>query len=349
MVNQMAPRVDFKHVRQHGSFEAVCAAYDITLIKDGPKPGQFKALCPFHDDTKPSLKINTERNIYNCFVCGAGGNILEFVREIENLGPDGLRAAALKVAEISGISPTPNGPAPTKVRRSPSAPASPPPAAETPASAEPDGEPYNQVLTFELKMTNDAPLTDWLASRGISEQMAKTFGLGRVGKKSKTMPDRLGIPIHNTAGKVVAYCGRYIGNVVPDDVPKYKFPPNFRKELEVFNLHRAITQIDGFKTFLVFESYFSVMRFHEHAAAISFMGRSVSPAQLATVVEHLKSAGAQRAFVVADGDQPGYDGAQDIAGALAPHFWARVLDLEPGEKPHRLEWNDLRARLRDQW
>ena len=102
----MAQRVDFKHVRQHGSFEAVLASYDIELIKDGTKPGQYKALCPFHDDTKPSLKCNVERNIFNCYPCGASGNILDFVKEKD--GCD-LRLAAFKVAEISGIAPDPRG------------------------------------------------------------------------------------------------------------------------------------------------------------------------------------------------------------------------------------------------
>ena len=354
----MAPRVDFRHVRQHGSFEAVAAAYNIELKKDGPRPGQFKALCPFHEDTKPSLGINTEKNAYQCFACGAKGNILEFVREMEGLGEKDLRSAALKLAEISGISPAPGGDvAPSRRRvskaeaRKPAdaAPPPAPPAAETPPDEALDGDPYNRVLTFELKTELDDALKVWLEGRGIDHHAQNIFGLGRASKRSKTIGDRLAIPIHNAKGELVAYCGRYVGDDIPDDEPKYRLPGGFRKELEVFNLHRAVEKLDRFRTVLVFESYLSVMRHHRHNACISFMGRDASQRQVELVVDHLKAAGAARAFVIADGDDPGRTGARAIAGALAPHLWSRVLDLADGEKPHRLDWDELSARLKEQW
>jgi DNA primase len=277
MVKQMAPNVDFKHVRQHGSFEAVLAAYDIELTKDGAQPGQFKALCPFHSDTKPSLKVNTERNIFNCFACEASGNILEFVRDMDGAAENELRPAAMKIAELSGIAASPKGgqgkaskPRSTKSPKS----SPPPPPAETQGGDELDGDPHNRALTFELKTERDDALKGWLDERGVNQDMQQEFGLGRASKRSKTIADRLAIPIHNADGNLVAYCGRYAGDDVPDDAPKYKLPGNFRKDLEIFNLHRALTKLDKFRTVLVFESYFSVMRFHQHAACVSFMRRS---------------------------------------------------------------------------
>ena len=38
-------------------------------------------ICPFHPETKPTLKISHEKNIYKCFVCGAGGDGIHFVKE----------------------------------------------------------------------------------------------------------------------------------------------------------------------------------------------------------------------------------------------------------------------------
>lgn len=350
----MARRVNFQHVRQHGSFEAVFAHYNIELTKDGIKPGQCKALCPFHDDKKPSLKVNTERNLYNCFVCGASGNILEFVKEMDGCE---LREAAFEVADLSGIDPEPgagSGPGQT-TKAKPKKPAKPsqsspaPLAAETPADEDLDGVPYNRVLTFDLKTDLDDALKVWLEERGIDYHAQKDFSLGRASKRSKTIGGRLAIPIHNAQGQVVAYCGRYVCDDAPDDEPKYKQPPGFRKDLEIFNLHRAVERIDQYKTFLVFESFFSVMRHHRNAACISFMGRSVSTNQLDLIVERMKAAGFQKAFVVADGDEPGRAGARDIAGALAPNFRTHVLDLDDGVKPHHLEWNDLATKLRENW
>jgi len=75
----MATRIDFKYVRQHADIARVIAHFGIDLHQDGSKPEQMKGLCPFHEDTKPSLKVNTERNIFNCFACKAKGNVLDFV------------------------------------------------------------------------------------------------------------------------------------------------------------------------------------------------------------------------------------------------------------------------------
>ncbi|WP_317056120.1 CHC2 zinc finger domain-containing protein [Roseovarius rhodophyticola] len=352
----MAPRVDFKHVREHGSFEAVLAAYNIELRKDGSKPGQFKCLCPFHDDNKPSLKVNIERNIYNCFACDAGGNILELVRDMDGLAEDSIRPAALKVAELSGIAPTANGVTPalraagrSVANAKPVVSSSPPPLAETPPNEDMDGVPQNRELTFTLQTTLDDELVTWLDSRGIIDDLRSEFALGRASKRSKTIAGRLAIPIHNADGKLVAYCGRYVGDDAPDDEPKYKQPPGFRKDLEIFNLHRAVAKLDMFRTVLVFESYFSVMRHHLHAACISFMGRSVSPQQLELLRDAAANGQIKRAIVVSDGDQPGWDGARTIAGELAPLLWTKVLDLAEGEKPHHFEWDDLSERLRQNW
>ena len=43
----------------------------------------YKCLCPFHDDKNPSMSINDNKNVYNCFSCGACGNSITFIREIE--------------------------------------------------------------------------------------------------------------------------------------------------------------------------------------------------------------------------------------------------------------------------
>ena len=44
------------------------------------KGKSYVALCPFHDDHSPSMSVSPERQIYKCFVCGAGGNVFSFVQ-----------------------------------------------------------------------------------------------------------------------------------------------------------------------------------------------------------------------------------------------------------------------------
>src|SRR3954454_24878989 len=93
-------RIDFTFVRQEADFLTVFAHYDIATEGQGV---QRQALCPFHADKKPSLKVNLGRKVFNCFGCGASGNVIEFVRRKEGLDNDEVRAAARKLAAICSI------------------------------------------------------------------------------------------------------------------------------------------------------------------------------------------------------------------------------------------------------
>lgn len=340
-----AQRLDFKHIRAAADFATVLDSYGIALHKDGSQPGQHKALCPFHDDTKPSLKINTERNIFHCFACDAKGNIIDFVMEMDGIE---IRAAAKKVAALCGLpGADTTTPRTRPSRRSGSAPAPPPASPETPAEPDDAAPPApNTPLSFTLKLTQPAETTDWLAARGIAADTIDRFGLGVASKKSKSIAGRLAIPIHDRDGQLVAYCGRFIGDELPDDeTPKYVLPKGFRKDLEVFNLHRYLAAPPEPPYAVLFESYFSVFRHDGHIPALSVMGRSISPMQ----IEALTAAGIARILIVFDGDQPGRDGAREVAGALAPHLWTRLVDLPEGVKPHHLSWEELRPYLLSAW
>ena len=332
MVNHMpSRRLNFKALRASADFPKVLASYGITLVKDGSRPGQFKALCPFHDDQEPSLKVNTDKNIYHCFACEAKGNVLEFVMAMDDIT---IRDAAKKVAEISGQ---------PVDRATPSPPAEP----ETPAPVVNDLPTKNPPLSFALKLEQDAELTDWLASRGIDAAATERFGLGRVSARSKTIAGRLAIPLHNQVGELIGYCGRHVGDDPPADVPKYIMPKQFRKEIELFNLHRynAHPPPLRFRFAVLVESFLSVIRHSTHLNPLSTMGRTISPEQIAL----LQQAGIKRVIIAFDGDDPGRAGASEVAGKLAPHLWVRVLNLPDGVKPHQLSWSEFRTLLVDAW
>jgi DNA primase len=343
-----ARRLDFKTLRAEADFAVVLKAYDIDLQKDGTRPGQFKALCPFHEDSKPSLKVNTEKNIYHCFVCDAKGNVLEFV---QNMDKSEIRAAAIKLADICGLQ---SGDNPTSTTRkatqktSTVKTADPVKKAETAATSEPknpDEPATNTTLSFTLRLEHPPELLAWLAERGINSEAVETFGLGQVSAKSKSIGGRLAIPLHNKEGDLLGYSGRFVGDTIPDDSPKYILPKGFHKEIELFNLHRLLAQPEPKKFVVLFESYFSVIRHHSRIPAVSPMGRDVLPQQ----VNLLREAGFTKVLVVFDGDDPGRNGARASAALLAPHFWVRVVDLPDGVKPHRLSWEELRPLLLDAW
>lgn len=331
-------RIDFAYIREHADIARVCSYYGIELQREGSRDGQHKAFCPFHNDQRPSLKVNTEKGAFNCFGCGEHGNVLDFVMKLDQIE---LRPAAEKVADICDI-PTAGGSdrrrrSPAPLSREPAPPTAPEPT--EPECAPTDESPANPPITFTLRL--DTEPIPWLTQRGITADMSEAFGLGLATRG--LLKGRIAIPIHNAAGALAAYCGRYPADEPPEDAPKYLLPKGFRKELEVFNLHR---QPRGAKVLVAVESYLSVIKLHCWGLpVVSFMGRSVSDAQRAL----LREWGVGRLVVLFDGDQPGREGAAAVAGALASDTWVRVATLSNGTKPHHLDEASIRELLRGVW
>jgi DNA primase len=87
------------------TLDQIIAANDIVDVIGGYFPlrragAMYKALCPFHQERTPSFTVNSRLQIFKCFGCGAGGNVISFVRDYENLD---FPAAAKKLAERAGI------------------------------------------------------------------------------------------------------------------------------------------------------------------------------------------------------------------------------------------------------
>ena len=59
----------------------IVSAY-VPLKKNGSR---YWGLCPFHHEKTPSFSVNAEQNLYYCFGCKAGGNVVQFVQEMERL------------------------------------------------------------------------------------------------------------------------------------------------------------------------------------------------------------------------------------------------------------------------
>ncbi len=350
-------RIDFKHVRDHASIETVLAAYGITLQKDGGRSGQHKCLCPFHEDHKPSMKVNTDRNIYHCFVCDEGGNVLDLVMQLEGVD---IRAAAKQVAETCGIGTSATSPRKQRSQKgfkgSGSAAGGERGSAKQgrnqrnkagnaehkstsdESAGRADEKQCNEPLTFELKnLITDHP---FIAERGVSEEMQAEFGIGVATRG--IMKGRLVFPIHNAKGELVAYCGRHIGDEPLKDEPKYKLPPNFRKELELFNWHR-VKDLATKRPLVIVESYFSVVKLHGmEVPCVSPMGRTLSGMQF----DLLEEAGIKHVVLLFDGDDPGR-AATTTAGRqlLAANISVTAPVVPEGFKPHGTGVEELRTLL----
>jgi len=86
-------------IKQGVDLVALVKAKGIHLKRNGKS---YLGLCPFHDDTDPSLSVNPSTNLWQCFGCKAGGDVIRFVemfdkvdfpQAVEKLAEDGLQSS----------------------------------------------------------------------------------------------------------------------------------------------------------------------------------------------------------------------------------------------------------------
>jgi DNA primase len=89
---------DFAQIKKSTDIVRVVESYGIGLKPEGK---DFVGLCPFHEDTKPSLRVTPGKGLFRCPACGAAGNVIQFVARKEGLTD---REAALKLcAAVPGV------------------------------------------------------------------------------------------------------------------------------------------------------------------------------------------------------------------------------------------------------
>jgi DNA primase catalytic core len=85
--------MEIKDIKQNLSISTVLKHYNLQADRN------HMLQCPFHEDDKPSLKIYSNTNTFNCFGCGANGDVIEFIQKKENLSK---HKALLKATELCG-------------------------------------------------------------------------------------------------------------------------------------------------------------------------------------------------------------------------------------------------------
>ena len=154
----------------------------------GLQVSRHKALCPFHDDTHPSLSFYTRKNTYHCFVCGAHGGVIDLV--MNYLRKDFVEACRWLAEEHSL-------PMLTRV-------AEPKERAEKPF----DAERYERF--FRHPCLNDAAKRFLFEERKLSEQVVSYCRLTSWRDSNGT--SRLTIPYFNKEGKLVGIQNRNLAN-----------------------------------------------------------------------------------------------------------------------------------------
>jgi len=91
-------RPDFDAIKASADLAQVIAGYGIGLKKQG---ADLVGLCPFHEDTKPSLHVTPAKQLWHCPACGAGGNVIQFVAKRDGLSEK--EAALQLLARLPGV------------------------------------------------------------------------------------------------------------------------------------------------------------------------------------------------------------------------------------------------------
>ena len=340
--------VDFKAVKAAITMEQVLAHYGITdrFKKSGDS---LSGPCPIHKGSNPKqFRISTSKNIWNCFSeCKHGGNVLDFISEMENVS---IHGAALKAIEWFNLDPDAmkaesgqEQPAPSESPRSRNGSAA-KPAARKPEAKEEDNTP-NAPLKFNLNNKLQREHAYLTKERGLTLETIIDFGLGYFTSEQGLMVGRVVIPILNIKSELVAYAGRWPGEPPDKDTGKYKLPPKFNKLLEVFNLHRAIKE-PADEPLIIVEGFFDVIKLHQlgYRKVVALMGWFMSPQQEELIRAHANSY--SRIIVMLDENEAGQEAREEIAGRLAKFAFVKVHVFDkPDMQPEDLSREEMDSLL----
>jgi DNA primase len=148
-------------VRERARIDDVVSSY-VTLRNAGG--GNLKGLCPFHDEKSPSFNVTPSRQMWYCFGCGQGGDVIKFVMEIDGLG---FTETVERLAEKFGV----------ELRYDEGGPARPSGGPQRPRLI----EAHKVAAAFyaeRLATPEAAKARQFLDERGFDQAAAETFGVG---------------------------------------------------------------------------------------------------------------------------------------------------------------------------
>jgi DNA primase len=298
-------------------------------------------LCPFHGEKTPSFHVNVENAYFHCFGCGAGGDVITFIRRIENL--DYLDAVRL-LAQRAGMT-VPTEGVDDK-------------AARVRARIFEANREAARFFHRMLYSPQGAQALAYLRGRGLKESTIKHFGLGyappgrfalvdalrekgfrdeelvtanlafagRRGNAVDRFVDRVMFPIIDLRGNVIAFGGRVMG----DGKPKYLNTSDtlvFRKSNQLFALNFA--KNSGEQRLILVEGYMDVIALHQagFTNAVATLGTALAVDHARLMARYTKEV-----IVSYDSDSAGQKAADRAIPMLRDAgLTVRVLSV-PGSK-----------------
>ncbi len=311
----------------------------------------YVALCPWHDDTRPSMQINPDRQTFKCWPCDIGGDIFSFVMKIEGVD---FREALDMLADRAGIDLAPQrkqGDHDSQFDRR----------NLYKAMAWAEGE-FHQCL---LKSPEADVARQYLLERGINDESIQRFQLGftpakwdwllgrarqaggapavleRVGLVAKRQTGegfydrfrgRLMFSIRDARSRPIAFGGRVLPGVGESnpDRPEAKYinspeTPLFSKSGQLYALDLAKEGITSEQGIVVMEGYTDVIMAHQHGItnAVAVLGTALGERHVPLVRRFT-----DRITLVLDGDEAGQKRTMQILDELLALFVAQEVDLQ---------------------
>ncbi len=310
----------------------------VNLKKTG---NNHKGLCPFHNEKTPSFVVSEEKQIFTCFGCGATGDVIEFVKKLNNLD---FREATERMAEEYGI----------EIKDQ---------------SLGDDGKKAiiyginREVAMFYFKSFFDHPNKGqaYMTKRGIDAATLRKFGIGYadeewdslykffigLGTKEEALLElgliskskdryydkfrnRVVFPIINTRGKVIGFGGRAIG----EDNPKYLNSPEtpvFQKKNNLYGLNLARQEIGKMNYAIIVEGYMDVISLYQHGIknAVASLGTALTINQAAMIKRYTDNV-----ILAYDGDEAGLAAAlrgMDILNEAGCKV--KIIQVKDGKDP----------------
>lgn len=308
---------------------------------------KFMGICPFHQDSKPSMNVTPSLGIYKCFACGAGGDVIKFVQEHENLSF--IESVSFVAEKSNFILPRAEETADQKAKRE-----SITQLADINFLAQEyfhhlllknenaseyflsRGLTLDSIRRFKLGWADETwdGLIKYAMNRGVSKPSLLEAGLivekdnGKVYDKFRA---RIMFPIHNLASKTIAFGGRALD---PQEKAKYMNSPEtplYKKSQVLYGLNYSRNSIAKLREVIFVEGYMDFLQLFQ--AGVENVV-SVSGTALTQEHSNILKQYAQVAHLVFDGDEAGVKAAKrSIPILLQANFSIKVLILPPGEDP----------------
>lgn len=331
--------------------EEVRARNDIVDVVSGyvrmqKKGANYFGLCPFHNEKSPSFSVSPAKQMYYCFGCGAGGNVLTFVMEYENYTfPEALKF----LADRAGVK-LPEMEFSQEARQKESRRAQ---LLEVNREAA-------KYFYFQLRSPQGKPGYEYFKNRQLSEETMKQFGLGYANKTSDdlvyylhskgykddllteaglaTFDERFGMhdkfwnrvmfPIQDSNHRVIGFGGRVMG----DGKPKYLNSPEtpiFDKSRNLYGLNFARTSRKN--NFILCEGYMDVIAMHQAGfnQAVASLGTAFTSGQANILRRYTENI-----YLAYDSDGAGVNAALRAIGILREVGLAgKIINMQPYKDP----------------